>query len=276
MTKSQQQEEIQNEELLLRRFKLVEEFINKVKKTNLDNGLDPKRMDNFIAYREPFKKKQYLKWLKAVTNIKTGKFHTIHGLVEAGVISEGEEDQFEDKVFPNRKLHQLHRVKTATGEEYINRLEQWRGLSKVGGVVTVSVNDIDYWVKPKVTYSYEPEDLTNRDGKQIRVTSIRGDHFGQETPASGPRIYLTPFTVEKAKELLKNAAGEIGDVNHGCGLLYVREGASNPMGVSLEEFLAPSFNDVWDHKHEPAPVIKIDSKSLMRDITNLGNQEQYK
>jgi hypothetical protein len=273
--KQQPQEEIQDSKLLLRRFELMEDCVNQVRKTNLDNGLDLKRMDNFIQWEAPFKRKQYDKWLKATTNPKTGKFYTLSGLREAGVISEEEEEQFEEKTYPHRKLYQLHRVKTPSGEEYLQRLEQWIGLSRVGGVVTVSVNDIDYWVRPKVTYSYEPEDPQNREGKQIRVGSIRGDHFGQDPPASGSRIYLTRYSPKKAQELLANKVGEIGDVNHGTGLTLIKVNAPNPIGVTLNEFLAPSFDEIWEHKSQPAPVIHIDSKALMKDIMSAESQKQY-
>lgn len=138
-TKQQPEEEVQDAKLLLRRFELMEDFVNQVRKTNLDNGLNPERMDFFIEWRELRKRKQYEKWLQSVTNPKTGKFYTVPMLKAAGIISEEEQNQFEDKTYhPYRKLHQLYRIKLPNGEEYLRRLESWHGLTKAGSEKSVS------------------------------------------------------------------------------------------------------------------------------------------
>jgi hypothetical protein len=68
-------EEKPTPELLLRRFKIMKDLVEKVRKANLDAGLDPKAIGQFIDYPEPFEKTRYEKWLSAVTNPKRpGKF----------------------------------------------------------------------------------------------------------------------------------------------------------------------------------------------------------
>jgi hypothetical protein len=77
------------------------------------------------------------------------------------------------------------------------------------------------------------------------------------------------------QELLANRVNEIGDVNHGTGLMFLKVNAPNPIGVNLNEFLAPSFDEVWEHKTQPAPVIHVDTKALMKDIVSAQEQKQY-
>jgi hypothetical protein len=68
-------EEKPTADLLLRRFKLMDEIVESVRKANLDAGLDPKHMGEFIQWPQLFQNTRYNRWLSAVTNLKKyGKF----------------------------------------------------------------------------------------------------------------------------------------------------------------------------------------------------------
>lgn len=271
----QPEEEIQDSKLLLKRFQIMEDFVNQVRKTNLDNSLDQKRMDSIIQWRDLQKRKRYLKFIQQTTNPKTGKWYTVPSLIEAGIVSEEEEKQFEDKTHPYRRLHQLYRVKTPDGKEFIQRFESWYGLTRAGSEIHISVDDLDYYTRPNVQYSYTPSDPSNSDSKQIRVGAIRGNDAGLE-PTDGTKVYLTPFTTQKVHEFVKYANGPFTDPYHGTSLGFIKVGASNPISIkSLEEFLLSDFDTTWDHRHAPNPILKIDSKSLLSDIVSAQEQKQY-
>ena len=61
-------EEKPSTELLLRRFKLMDEIVADVRKANIEAGLDPKYMGYYIHWRgdETMEKKKYLNWLGKV------------------------------------------------------------------------------------------------------------------------------------------------------------------------------------------------------------------
>jgi|SRR5918999_2234149 ribonucleotide reductase beta subunit family protein with ferritin-like domain len=85
-------EEKPSVELLLRRFKLMDEFVADVRKKNIEAGLDPKLMGYYIHWRgdETMQRKKYDYWLSKVTNKKTGKFNQVADLKARELIPEDE------------------------------------------------------------------------------------------------------------------------------------------------------------------------------------------
>src|SRR5215208_833644 len=147
----EKEKEKQNQELLFRRFKLMDDIVDSVRKANINAGLDSKVMNSFIDRPEPFKKKKYQLWISAVTNPKKpGKFWQISDLKAADLIPEEEENEHEGKTYPYRRLNSLMKVKTSDGKLFLQRHEMWYGLTKAGQELSISVNDLDYIVKPKV------------------------------------------------------------------------------------------------------------------------------
>lgn len=123
-------------------------------------------------------------------------------------------------------------------------------------------------------YSYVPADPENKDGKQIRVGKIVGNDAGLEPSVT--TVYLIPFTPQKVHDFVKYANGPFTDPYHGTGLAFLKVGTSNPISIkSLEEFLAPSFDDVSEHRTQPQPIIKVDAKMLLKDIASVETQKQY-
>ena len=105
MTKQQQAhiepEEKPTPELLLRRFKLMDEIVAEVRKKNVESGLDPKLMSYYIIYDsdDTPEKKKYLNWIAKVTNKKTGKFNQVADLKARELIPEEELSEHEGKTY---------------------------------------------------------------------------------------------------------------------------------------------------------------------------------
>jgi hypothetical protein len=247
-------EEKPTPELLLRRFKLMQQFIDKVKQTNLDAGLDRKYASYYLDYPEPFEKTRYEKWLAAVTNPKRpGKFWQIADLKAADLIPEDEENENEGKTYPYRRLSSLIKIKNKDGI-WLQRMEQWVGLTSEGQEKTCPVVDLDYYVKPPLEYQRIPKDPTNKNGPTIRVGFIRPQAFSVEQPGQ-TRVYITPYSKEKVDEFLKYAAGPINQ-RDGTSLALIKEGV-NPVSATYEQFTSDEdFDTLFDSIRRPAPEFK--------------------
>src|SRR5215204_5202488 len=91
-------EEQPTAELLLRRFKLMDEVVEDVRKKNIEAGLDPKMMGYYIHYdSESGEKWRYNYWIAKVTNKRTGRFNQIKDLKARELIPEDEENENEGK-----------------------------------------------------------------------------------------------------------------------------------------------------------------------------------
>jgi hypothetical protein len=238
----------------------MESVVDKVRKANIDAGVDPKVMKSFIKWEEPFMKKHYREWLSAVTNPRTGKFWQIQKLIDEGIIPEDEE--YEPREYPYRKLNSLMKV-SHNGQLFIQRNEMWTGLTKAGQEFSISVNDLDYYVKPTVTYEYTPKDPSIPDGPSIRVGIIKGWASGNE-PYPGNRIYLTPYSKERVDECLKYATTE-GDPT---SLLLVKPGI-NPCSVTYEQFISEEdFDSTFERIRRPVPTFN----DFFRDLKTKEEQ----
>jgi hypothetical protein len=106
-----EEREIITPDTILRRFKLYNDIISKLRQQNLENGLDAKRNNAFVPQTKLKQQEIYEKFIQQTTNIKTGKWHTIHSLQEAGIISDLDIQQFETTEIPYVRLNRLTRVK---------------------------------------------------------------------------------------------------------------------------------------------------------------------
>jgi hypothetical protein len=106
-----EEREIITPDTILRRFKLYNDIISKLRQQNLENGLDAKRNNAFVPQTKLKQQEIYEKFIQQTTNIKTGKRHTIHSLQEAGIISDLDIQQFETTEIPYVRLNRLTRVK---------------------------------------------------------------------------------------------------------------------------------------------------------------------
>lgn len=213
-------------------------------------------MDYYIQVAESFEKRPYDRWIAAVTNPKKpGKFWQIADLKAAEHIPQDEENEHEGKTYPYRRLNSLMKVKIADGNLWLRRHETWFGLTKAGQEFSISVNNLDYYVKPAVTWEYIPKDPQNKEGPSIRVGSIK-TYYNVEQPGQ-PRTYLTPYSKEKVDEFLTYAAGPLDNHGNGTSLVLIKEGVTNPVGATYEQFISEEdFDTLFENIRKPAPEFK--------------------
>jgi hypothetical protein len=247
-----------SESTLLRCWKKVQEQVERVREFNASQGI--KDVDAYIGHTydgwsEPMAVKQKRRWLNATRHKKSGKWITVNSLVESGRISDMEIELFGEGVFPRIELSAMTRVKTQEGSEYLVRHMRAIGLSEVGAIVSLPLNDVDYTHKVPIAAG------TGKlpDGSDVKVLEIGSGEFSFET---SPKIYTTPFTrenvlatIEKYKPL-EEARGKIN-------YAFKKEGVANEVGISsLEEFINADVDETIKRLHAPQPQINIDSKGL--------------
>lgn len=284
-SQTQQKEEghsIANEEmtedLLLHCWRLAQEQVKRAVDFNREAGL--KNPEAYVGYgfasgtTEPMDVKQKRRWWAACTHKRTGKLITLDTLLASGRISALEKELFEGQKLPRRELSQLIRVKTQDSSEHLMRLEQWIGLSEIGGIVTVSVNDLDFTRRIGVT----PTTAKQTDGTEIKVLEVGTAEFAWYTL---PKIYTTPFTKENVMAAIEKAQPSSNNNARGkISYQLSREGHPNPISVSsLEEFIEGDFDEIWTRHRSPQPQININSKDLATfvklDRESRQSHEQY-
>ena len=181
-------------DLLLRRYKMLDKFITELRKNNAEAGLPSEEADKYAPRLKLLQQDKISRFIRNTTNPKTGRWFSISGLKEAGIISDIEESQYTEKEFPSFRLYRLARILSG-GKEWLQRFITISSLDKNGNVVSVNVSDIDYYHIPTVRFESIPSDSTNEDSKQIRVGKILDNGRGFEP--SGPKIYLLPYSAEK-------------------------------------------------------------------------------
>ncbi len=165
-------------ETLLRSHILNEQIIDLLRKRNSESGImvdvtdfwgrsdaisgpAKKRVklsdtNAFVDYEDPRPKRNKLRWLSQVQNQRTGGFYTLDNLIQNNVIAESERDLFEFPSgisdFPYRQIYQFHRIRRSDGSEYFSTHEQWTGISKTATVITISVSDLYWYIKPAVKF----------------------------------------------------------------------------------------------------------------------------
>jgi hypothetical protein len=268
-------EEKPTADLLLRRFKLMDEIVEDVRKKNIEAGLDPKLMGYYIMYdsEDSAEKKRYLMWLAKVTNKRTGKFHQIKDLKARELIPEDEESEHEGKTYPYRTLSALSKVKTGDGKLWLMRHERWYGLDAAGQEVTLPVLDLDYYQKPVVTYERIPKDPGDPNGPSIRVGKIM-THLVFTAEQPGNKTYLTPYSKEKVEEFLKYA-GPLDNHGNGTSLSMIKEGSgANPVGATYDQFIAEDFDTTFDRIRAPEPDFKDFYKNYKKAKEAAKDDEQ--
>ena len=248
-------------DLLLHCWNLAQEQVKRAIDFNREAGL--KNPESYVGYgyaagtTEPMDVRQKKRWWAQCSHKKTGNPITLDSLISAGRISDFENELFEDQKLPRRELSQLLRVKTQDNSEYLMRMEQWKGLSEIGGIVTISVNDLDFTRRVGIT----PTTAKQNDGTQIKVLEVGTTEFSWFTL---PKIYTTPFTKENVMAAIEKARPSIDNDNRGkISYQLKREGHPNTISVSsLEEFIEGNFDEMWQRQMTPSPQININSKDL--------------
>jgi hypothetical protein len=288
-------EEPINAELLLRSHTLTERFIHQARQINNESGLEldiedywgvssreagpaRKRVKTskvFVQYEDSVTKKQKLKWLSSVTNVRSGAFYSLNNLIQSGVIAESERELFDFSEappgttdYPYRFGFQFMRIKKADGSEWLNTAEMWYGITRSASVVNIYVPDVHHFIKPAINYEYRNSDgsviregQSIVDNKTVRVALTRTAPNGD---VAGTKTHTTPFSAEVAYSALKIARGSVKDPYNGHSLMMISEGAHNPISVKDHKLWAEApFDELWSELTKPTPQINIDSHDLL-------------
>jgi hypothetical protein len=164
----------------------------------------------------------------------------------------------------------MNRVKAQDGSEYLMRAMQAIGLSEIGAVVSLPLNDCDFTRKVPIS----PTTAKLPDGTDVKILQVGTGEFTYE---SSPKIYTTPWSKENVLTALeKYPPSEDNDLRGKISYGFEKEGVTNGIGISnLDEFLFEDFNSVWENKRAPTPTIHFDSKDLLNYVRhNEGSKEK--
>ena len=85
-------------DLLLRRFKMRDDFIDKIEEDNIKAGVDPSAMRQFVQRPKNSMRTGIQYWIDAVTNPnKKNKFHTVKYLRQKELIPEDAALEYEGR-----------------------------------------------------------------------------------------------------------------------------------------------------------------------------------
>jgi hypothetical protein len=252
------------EELLLRCWNTTIIPVNQAIAVNKESGAKyPGLYINYFDETQPADIKQKRRWLAASINKKTGAFHTLDQLLSAGKISEVEKKLFGDKTFPRREISQIFRHQTDDKREWIMRFERWYGLSADAGIVTISVNDMDYARRVSIEPESVPQDPSVQGSPHVKVLKI-----GTCLPGyyGAPKIYLTPFTKENVLAAMQKA--QPSEELHGkVSFILSKDNAHNPISApDFDTFVNAPFDELWKQLTTPAPQINLNPKDLANYI----------
>jgi hypothetical protein len=250
-----------DENLILHSWRGVKEQVQRVIEFNRSQGVP--NPEAWIGYNyaagtpEPLSIRQKIRWLNIIRHKKSGKPITVNSLVESGRISDIEKQMFGDQRYPRIELSSCTRVKTQDNSEYLMRTMRAIGLSEIGAIVTLPLNDVDFTRKVPVS----PSTAKLPDGTDVKILQVGRGEFTYE---SSPKIYTTPFNKENVLAAIeKYPPSEDNDTQGKITYAFKKEGITNEVGISsLEEFINSDFDSTFERLRQPAPSIHIDSKGL--------------
>lgn len=252
-------------QILLHRFKLYNEIVEKYRTKNITSGLDVKRANVYTPQTKLKQQERIEQFIKSTTHPKSGTWITSDYLLDQGVLSNQDVEQFETPL-PYARLNRLTRVKTPDGKEWLERMFTLFCLTKDGNVTHKVFTSCDYYHMPIVEHMSVPESLEDRDGKSIHVDIVKDDIWMEPT---GKKVNLIEFSEKKVHEILETIPpnGAFSDLYNGCTLTLVKVGETqDTICVKvLSEFLEP-FETVWHRYRDPNPTGKIDIKELVSEL----------
>jgi hypothetical protein len=262
---------------LLHRFKLYNEIVEKYRTKNITAGLDIKRANVYTPQTKLIQQERIEQFIKSTTHPKSGTWITGDYLLDQGVLSEQDVEQFETPL-PYARLNRLTRVRSPDGKEYLERMFTLFCLTRDGNMVHKVFTNCDFYHMPIVEHMSVPEILEEKDGKQIHVDVVKDDVWMEPT---GKKVQLLEYSESNANQILKDIPpnGEFTDVNHGCSLTLQKVGEIHDSMVvkTLSEFLEPDFMKVWNKYRNPQSSANIDVKALVAEFQkhSATTAEQY-
>lgn len=256
-------------DLLLRGWNMALEVVNQARDHNLKSGVKyPERFTSaFFDHMEPMEIRKKNNWLKACINSKSNTPYTLDSLINAQILSEEEKELFGELPLPRRELVSLHRIQGANKVEYLSRVEQWIGLNKSAGTVSIAVEP-DYTKRITVDRMYVDRDPeTPGVGGQVLVKVV-GD---SNQWIQAEKIYLTPFSPSTVQQAMINAIPTTDKTLRGISLVLIREGAPQVVGLqpednNIDSFVNKPFDELYEKALRPATSnvtnINVDPKQL--------------
>jgi hypothetical protein len=254
-----------NENLILHSWRLVKEQVQRVIEFNRSQGVP--NPDAYVGYNyadgtpEPMSVKQKVRWLGITRHKKSGTWITVDSLVASGRISDMEKDVFGQEKIPRIEMSAMTRVKTRDNSEYIVRHMRAIGLSEIGAIVTLPLDDCDFTRKVPIS----PSTAKLRDGTDVKILQVGTGEFYYE---SSPKIYTTKWSKENVLAAIeKYPPSEDNSLGGKISYTFKKEGETNGIGISsLEEFLTDDFDSTFERIRAPAPQIRLDSKDLLNYV----------
>jgi hypothetical protein len=249
----------------------VQQQVQRVIEFNRSQGVP--NPDAYIGYNyadgtpEPMSVKQKMRWLNIIRHKKSGRPITVDSLVASGRISDMEREVFGSQKIPRIELSAMTRVKAQDNSEYLMRAMQAIGLSEIGAIVTLPLNDCDFTRKVPIS----PTTAKLSDGADVKILQVGTGEFTYE---SSPKIWTTPFTKENVLTAIeKYSPSEDNDTQGKISYAFKKEGVTNEVSISsLEEFINSNFDETFERLRAPHPAININSKDF--DIRKNGPRKQ--
>jgi hypothetical protein len=261
MTKQQQTTapEAPTVDLLRKRFKMMDEYIESIRKDNLNTGVHSKYLDSLIQWRgdESLERKRVENFIaKATDKKRPGHFWQISDLKARGFVPEEEISEYEHTTYPYRQVNSIHKIKTSDGKFFLRRFETWFALDANGQEIHRSFDFLDFISKPRIEYDRVPVNPQDPDGPTARVKIVRNP-INVENDLI--KEYITPWSKEKFDEILgysKNGVIDGRSSTTGPQFVLVHPNHANPVGATYEQMIAPFTDSLFDSIRAPAPEFK--------------------
>jgi hypothetical protein len=260
------------EDMLLKRFRIVESVIEEARKFNEEHGIDDATSKTNVVLTKTNRQKQYERFLKQCINPDTNEWYTMDFLKAKRIVARIP-SPYDGIQYPRREMFNLSRRKESSGE-YLDRKEMWYGMNAEGKEIHMYVETLDNHMDLQIQYSKledpnkvrymgEEEDIPGYGKTVAQVSNTNRIYTDQE---EGTLVYDTPFTQEAVREAVKYARGPFNDQNNGCALAIVDKSKSgHSFSVfSLEQFQEP-FDQLFEKLSQP-PKDKVDVKDLIKQL----------
>jgi hypothetical protein len=260
-------------DLLRRRFKLQDEYVQSIRKDNIDSGVDSKYLDSLVQWRgdEFIERKRVEMFIAQATDKKRpGHWWQIADLKNRGFVPEDETSEYENKKYPFRKVSSIAKVKTPDGRLFLRRFETWFGLDVNGQEIHRSFDFLDYISKPHIEYDRIPVNPQDPQGPTARVKIVRNPDNHENNLV---REYITPWSKEKFDEVLSYS---VNDEGTGPSFILVHPRHTNPVSATYEQMLAEDFDSTFENIRRPAPDFKdIFTNEMKKRAKQAAEDEEH-
>jgi hypothetical protein len=239
-------------DLLRRRFKLQDEYVQSIRKDNIDAGVDSRYLDNLVQWRgdEFIERKRVEMFIAQATDKKRpGHFWQISNLKNRGFIPEDEVSEYENKTYPFRKVNSIAKRKTPDGRLFLQRFETWFALDVNGQEIHKSFDFLDFISKPRIEYDRIPVNPQDPQGPTARVKIVRNPDNHENNLV---REYITPWSKETFDQVLSYSVNDDGTKP---SFILIHPQYPNPVSAIYEQMLE-DFDSTFENIRRPAPDFK--------------------